>query len=479
VRFAPSPTGYLHVGGARTALFNWLFSRHEGGSFVLRIEDTDVERSTEQYERQLLEDMAWLGLKWDEGPGSGGEYGPYRQSERVGIYGEYVGKLLDGGMAYRCYCTDEELADMKEKRLAAGLPPRYDGRCRKLTDQERGRLKGEGRPESVRFAVSGDSQVKISDIIRGEVTFPEGMVGDFIISRSNGLPTYNFAAAVDDALMNITHVIRGEEHLSNTYRQVMIYEALGFGMPAFAHIPLILGSDRSKLSKRHGAPNIKEYRARGYPSEAVVNYLAFLGWSAPGGEEIMSLEELSEKFGLDRVSDSPGIFDEGKLNWVSAHHVREGGSGRYLDEALPFFPGELLDHYDREAIAGIMDILSENLPSFSKIPDEVAPFRPGTPEMDGEAAKELEGAGELLASVAGELGRCGRWDEDEIRQAVKRAGKLCGVKGRGLYMPVRAALTGVTHGPDLTSIIRIRGKEDVLASLEASLRRSPPGAEEG
>ena len=295
VRFAPSPTGHLHVGGARTALFNWLFARHERGRFILRVEDTDVERSSADLETGILEDLRWLGLVWDEGPDRGGAFGPYRQSERVAAYRDGARRLVAEGKAYPCFCTDEELERKKEARRAANLPPQYDGACRRLSETERARKRSEGRPESVRFVVPDDAGRRLDDLIRGEVAFPGGMVGDFVILRSNGLPTYNFAAATDDAAMAITHVIRGEEHLSNTLRQIMIYEAFDLAPPAFAHIPLILGPDRSKLSKRHGAPNVYDFHMRGYPAEAIVNYLAFLGWSPPGeGEILRLLEEIYE-----------------------------------------------------------------------------------------------------------------------------------------------------------------------------------------
>jgi len=379
VRFAPSPTGYLHMGGARTALFNWLFARHEGGNFILRIEDTDVARSTRELEAGLLEDLKWLGLEWDEGPDVGGEYGPYRQSERLDIYRKYVDELVSSGKAYPCFCTDEELERKRNEMLGAGKPPHYDGTCRNLTPSEIEERRREGRPESIRFRVDERASKKLHDLIRGEVNFPAGMVGDFVVLRSNGLPTYNFAATIDDYLMRITHVIRGEEHLSNTLRQLFIYEALGFETPEFAHIPLILGKDRTKLSKRHGAPNIKDFREMGYPREGIVNYLAFLGWSPSEEKEILTIDELISLFSLEDVSKSPGIFDEVKLNWVCAQHVRAGGSDRYIDEALKFFPEVFKEHYSREQLREIFEILSENLPYFGRIEVEAASFAPGPP----------------------------------------------------------------------------------------------------
>lgn len=468
VRFAPSPTGYLHLGGARTALFNWLFARHEGGTFVLRIEDTDIERSARELEDKLLEDLAWLGLTWDEGPTQGGSFAPYRQTERIAVYGEHAERLLASGVAYPCFCTEKELEQKKEERFKAGLPPQYDGACRSLTPFERERRRAEGCPESIRFAVPEASERRLPDLIRGEVVFPAGMVGDFVIIRSNGLPTYNFAAVVDDSLMQITHVIRGEEHLSNTLRQLLVYETLGLKQPLFAHIPLILGADRSKLSKRHGAPNVADFRERGYPAPAVVNYLAFLGWSVPGDREILTLDELIRDFTLERVSPSASIFDETKLNWVSAQHIR-AGADRYFEEALDYFPEDVRSAYPRERLREIFGILSENLPSFSRIEKEVAPFRPGPPEFFGDARDAIAGAGELLALFAAELGASEEWSAPAIKEIVKRVGATLGIGGKSLYMPLRAALTGTIHGPDLVRIMEIRGQEDVGESLRSAL----------
>ncbi|HUV37240.1 MAG TPA: glutamate--tRNA ligase [Patescibacteria group bacterium] len=472
VRFAPSPTGYLHMGGARTALFNWLFARHEGGRFILRIEDTDVQRSSAELEEQLLEDLHWLGLEWDEGPRRGGPRGPYRQSERAAVYRELAERLISQGDAYPCFCTDEELERKKSEMIAAGLPPQYDGTCRSLTGDERERCRRDGLPESIRFAFPEAVSMELEDTIRGHVVFPPGMVGDFIIIRSNGLPTYNFAAAVDDALMGITHVIRGEEHLSNTLRQIVVYEALGFQRPRFVHIPLILGSDRSKLSKRHGAPNIADFTRNGYPAEAIVNYLAFLGWSPGDEREILSREELIAAFTLERVSSSPSIFDLTKLNWMSSHYIRTGGVGRYFEEALSFFPGEVRERYGRGELEKMFAILSENLPSFSAIPAEVAPFMPGPPPFEGEVFGMIEGRGGLLAAFADGFARQEGWGRDELRKTIKSVGKKLAVKGKDLYMPLRIALTGSVHGPDLVSILEIRGREDVVNCIERARERA-------
>ena len=469
VRFAPSPTGRLHIGGARTALFNWLFARHEGGSFILRIEDTDLERSSGELEQGLLDDIRWLGLEWDEGPGKDGGHGPYRQSERTEIYRACVDKLVDAGRAYPCFCTEDELENKREAAKADGRPPRYDGTCRNFGEDERKQKREAGLPESVRFLVDGDEVRTVEDMARGNVEFPPDMVGDFVIMRSNGMPTYNFAVAVDDGHMGITHVIRGAEHLSNTVRQLLVYEALGMEVPRFAHIPLILGSDRSKLSKRHGAPNIEDYRKRGYPPEALVNYLVFLGWSTKGENEILSVDDLVSEFELSRVSDSPSIFDEDKLNWVSANHIRQGGAERYFEQALPFFPEPMRARYGRDELARIFDIVSENLPCFERLTAESAPFMPGPPEYDDDVLEAMSGSDGLLAALKDKFSVLSDWSEGPVKTVIKETGKETGIKGKGLYMPLRIAVTGMEHGPDLSSILVIRGREDITGSIGAAI----------
>ncbi|MDH3198718.1 MAG: glutamate--tRNA ligase, partial [Candidatus Krumholzibacteria bacterium] len=312
MRFAPSPTGYLHVGGARTAIFNWLWARHTGGAFVLRIEDTDVERSTRESEAALIEDLRWLGLDWDEGPDVGGPHAPYRQSERLDLYGAIATDLVARGLAYPCFCPEEELERKRKEALTIGLPPKYDGACRSLTSQELAAKRAAGLPEATRFRVPPD-MVVFDDVVRGAMELHTSMVGDFVLVRANGLPTYNFAAAVDDHRMGITHVIRGEEHLSNTLRQMLIYRAMGAVPPVFAHAPLILAEDRSKLSKRHGGSSVGELRAGGFVAGAVLNYLVLLGWSHPDAREVVTRDELIAAFSLERINASAAVFDRHKL----------------------------------------------------------------------------------------------------------------------------------------------------------------------
>jgi len=321
VRFAPSPTGYLHVGGARTAIFNWLFARHGKGTFVLRIEDTDAERSTGESERSLVEDLRWLGLDWDEGPEIGGPHAPYRQSERLDRYRAVADDLVARALAYPCFCTDEDLERKREAAIAAGRAQHYDGTCRNLTPEEVAARRAQEIRETVRFKVPADV-VSFDDAVRGAMDLDTDMVGDFVILRSNGLPTYNFAAACDDHDMRITHVIRGEEHLPNTLRQMLVYNALGAKPPIFAHVPLILAEDRSKLSKRHGASSVGELRAQGILPSAAVNYLVLLGWSHPKEKEVLTREEMIETFTIKRINKSAAVFDPKKLAWMNGQHLR-------------------------------------------------------------------------------------------------------------------------------------------------------------
>ncbi len=330
VRFAPSPTGWLHVGGARTALFNWLYARQHGGVFVLRIEDTDAARSTDASERGVLEDLQWLGLDADEGPGVGGAYGPYRQSERLALYREHAEAMIAAGQAYPCFCSDDSLESRRRSALAAGKPPHYDGRCRAIPPTDAAARRSAGEACSIRFTVPA-SEWTVRDLVRGDVTFPADIVGDFVILRSSGLPTYNFACVVDDHLMQITHVLRAEEHLANTPRQLMLFAARGWTPPQFAHVALILNRDRTKMSKRDGeaAVAVGDWRRAGFVPEALLGYLALLGFHPGDDRELLTREELLEAFTLDRLGSSGSVFDPDKLRWVNAHWLHHA-SGEQL-----------------------------------------------------------------------------------------------------------------------------------------------------
>src|SRR4051794_37138621 len=337
VRFAPSPTGQLHVGNARTALFNWLLARGSGGAFILRIEDTDVERSTRESEEAIVRDLRWLGLDWDEGPDVGGAHGPYRQSERLHLYQSYAQELLSADSAYYCFCSTAQLDAERQEALAAGRPARYAGTCRRLPrDQALARMEAGERP-AIRFRVPEERDVVFTDAVRGDVRFQTDVIGDPIIVRADGTPAYNFAVVVDDALMEVTHVVRGEDHISNTPRQILLYEALGFAPPVFAHLSLVMGPDHSPLSRRQGATSVAEFRAKGYLPEALVNYLALIGWSPGGGDELLPIDELARRFSLEAVGHSAGVFDEEKLAWVNRHYLKIADPRRLAELSLPYF----------------------------------------------------------------------------------------------------------------------------------------------
>ena len=337
VRYAPSPTGQLHIGGARTALFNYLFARKNNGTFIFRIEDTDQTRHVETAEAKQMEGLRWLGIEWDEGLGVGGDHGPYRQTERLDLYQTYIKQLLDQGHAYECFCTEEELARERAEQEARGETPMYSGRCRHLTSAEKERLRAEGRRPTVRFLVPKDQVIEFEDQVRGHVAFESNGIGDFIIARADGIPMYNYACVIDDHTMRITHVIRGEEHLSNTPRQLLLYQAFGWEAPQFAHISLILNQDRKKMSKRDESiiQFVEQYKELGYLPEAVVNFIALLGWSPKGENEIFSLAELEQEFSLDRISKSPAVFDTEKLAWMNNAYMKQADTERVVGLALP------------------------------------------------------------------------------------------------------------------------------------------------
>jgi nondiscriminating glutamyl-tRNA synthetase len=466
VRFAPSPTGYLHVGGARTAIFNWLFARRHGGAFVLRIEDTDVERSSRESEQSLLDDLRWLGLDWDEGPVVGGSYGPYRQSERLELYRAAADDFIARGLAYPCFCTDEMLEEKRRAALARGVNPQYDGTCRHLSAEEVERRRDAGQTAAVRFRVPVDI-VAFDDIVRGGMDLDTHMVGDFVIVRSNGLPTYNFAAAHDDHRMNISHVVRGEEHLSNTLRQMLIYHAMAADPPVFAHVPLILAEDRSKLSKRHGAASVDDLRDRGFLPAAVRNYLALLGWSHPDEKELLPVDELIAAFDIKRINKSAAIFDSRKLAWMNGQHIRMLGADELYAIAEPYLPDWLGDRYDESQRREIVALLHDHIDTLADLEEQCEIFRDDvTP--DAEAAETLasDSAGEVLRALAAALDEAADpLTADAFKAMVKDAGKSVGVKGKDLFFPVRAALTGSTHGPDLARIAGIKGRPAVLNAL--------------
>ncbi|HHY96073.1 MAG TPA: glutamate--tRNA ligase [Firmicutes bacterium] len=484
VRFAPSPTGELHIGGARTALFNWLYARQQGGKFVLRMEDTDLKRSRDELVNPMLASFRWLGIDWDEGPGVGGPYGPYFQSQRLDLYREHARRLLDTGLAYRCFCTAEELAQRRQEALAHGLPPRYDRRCRHLPPEEAERLAAEGRPYVLRLKMPLEGATTVSDLIRGEVVFEHEVLDDWVLVKSDGMPTYNFACVVDDATMGITHVIRGEEHLSNTPKQVILYRALGYGLPTFAHLPMILAPDRSKLSKRHGATAVHEYRDRGYLPEAVVNYLVTLGWSPPEGEEIMNREDMIAHFALERISKSAAIYDNEKMTWMNGQYLRALPADRLADLALPFWQQAGLVPTDVDAsvrsyLEQIMEVMRERVRTLAEVPEATRYFfRDDFPYDEKGVRKHFarSGVGDLLRAAIGRLQSLPRWDVGSLEECYRALAAEREINAGQLIHPTRLALTGRTVGPGLFELMAILGRDASLQRLQRAIAWIEAGA---
>lgn len=469
VRFAPSPTGHLHIGNVRTAILNWIFARHAAGQFVLRIEDTDAERSTEESERHILQDLRWLGLEWDEGPDTGGEYGPYRQSERLPIYARYIRQLREAGHAYDCYCTPQELESMRATALAEKRTPGYDGRCRALSREQIAAYQKEGRQPVVRLKVPA-RKICFHDLVKGEVSFPAGDLGDFVIARADGMPTYNFAVVIDDALMQISHVVRGDDHVANTPKQLAVYGMLDWTPPAFAHIPMILGPDRTRLSKRHGATSVEVYARKGYLPEAVVNYLSLLSWSSESGEEILSRERLIREFDFARVSRSPAVFDAVKLTWMNGVYIRQTPLPELVRLCRPFLEAAGYDLPDDPAtLALIVGSVQEKLEVLEDVvaatrfyfSDAIAPQSP-----EAENMLRRESTQKVFWSFVRQAELYDRMTAENFKKSMKTVGKETGVMGKDLWMPVRIALTGQQHGPELPQIVEIYGKEKCIRLLK-------------
>ncbi|HHX60938.1 MAG TPA: glutamate--tRNA ligase [Epulopiscium sp.] len=473
VRFAPSPTGHLHIGGARTALFNYLEAKNKGGTFLLRIEDTDEGRSTKESEAVIIEDLRWLGINWNEGIEVGGDHGPYRCTERPEIYKEYLGALLESGKAYKCYCTAEETEAERETQRANGEMPRYVGKCRDLSKEQIEAYEAEGRVPTIRFRVPADMDIVIHDKVRGEVVFDSNGVGDYIIAKANGTPVYNFAVSIDDHLMEITTVIRGEEHLSNTPRQVLIYQAFGWEPPKFAHVSLILGEDRSKMSKRHGSTHVDQYRNKGYLPEAIINFLALLGWSPEGEEEMFTLQELEEIFTLDRVSKNPAVFDVKKLNWINGQYIRASDLDYITKLCIPYLleAGLVTDKDVEERYDWIKMVVSAtrgNLEYLAQITEHVGIFFSETIELENDEARQvlaLEHVKVVLESFKEKVMAADHIDLEFAKAVFKEVQKDTGIKGKNLFMTVRVALTGQCHGPEMPDIIQILGKEGMVKRI--------------
>ena len=506
VRFAPSPTGQLHVGNARTALFNWLFARGSGGTFVLRIEDTDFARSTKEAEASALDDLRWLGLNWDEGPDAGGEHGPYRQSERLHIYRAHAVELMSKGQAYHCFCSEEQLEMDRYQALRNMQPPKYVGRCRNISrDEARKRIES-GEKATIRFRVpDADREIAWDDLVRGRVAFMTDVIGDFVLVRSDGIPAYNFAVVVDDALMEISHVIRGEDHISNTPRQLLLYEAIGWKPPHFGHVPNVLGADHAKLSKRHGATSIGEFRERGYLPEALANYLALIGWSPGENAELLPLPELAKRFRIEDVGKSAGVFDPEKLAWVTRHYLKAAPPERLAELASPFLerrgwirrdPGSgIRDPQVLEFLARAVSIAAHSVDRIDQVParlhflfDYSSTAALGNPAIRAEAAASRA----VIEALAGELAKSGPLtDKEAFRALAARVRERTGAKGKALFHPIRLAMTGEQEGLELdlavplieagaglqhSGIRAIFGAADRAAAFLAELEKSGSGA---
>ncbi|WP_283153204.1 glutamate--tRNA ligase [Guptibacillus hwajinpoensis] len=478
VRYAPSPTGYLHIGNARTALFNYLFARNQGGKFIIRIEDTDQSRNVEGGVENQLDYLKWLGMDWDESIDKEGEYGPYTQMERLDIYTEHTKELLNKELAYKCYCTEDELEAEREAQRARGEMPRYSGKCRHLTEDQREKLEAEGREPSIRFAVPRDKEYSFDDVVKDRVSFESNGIGDFVIVKKNGIPTYNYAVALDDHHMKISHVLRGDDHISNTPKQLMIYEAFGFEPPKFGHMTLIVNDQKKKLSKRDKSivQYIEQYHDLGFLPEALFNFVTLLGWSPKGEEELFTKEQLIEIFDPERLSTSPAVFDSQKLYWMNNQYIKQASLDRVVELTLPHlvetgrFPLEMTAE-QKEWAQELIALYQEQLHYGREIVELTELFFKQEIQYNEEAMTVLneEQIPEVMQGFLDQLKEVEEFEPAAIKSAIKATQKATGHKGKKLFMPIRVATTGETHGPELPQAIALLGREAVNARLNQVL----------
>ncbi len=482
VRIAPSPSGNLHVGTARTALFNYLYAKKVGGTFVLRIEDTDAERTSQAYIDNIFDSLKALGLNWDEGPDVGGPYGPYTQSERFDIYPKYVQELLDKGFAYECFCTPEELEAEKEEATKNKKAYVYSKKCENLTEIEKDRLRAEGRKPAIRFSVEkatkafhDSSIIHFDDLVKGDLHQDTNLIGDFVIMKSNGSPTYNFAVVIDDMLMKISHIIRGEDHISNTFKQILIYEALGAEVPRFGHLGMILAPDRSKLSKRHGATAVSEFVQKGYLTDALINFVALLGWAPSDGNEIKTVDEIAQDFRINEVSSSNSIFEYDKLNWMNGQYIKKLDIEDLKERLKPFLTKYDLTELTDEQYTHMVELTREPLTILSDITDAVSYFFGKDVEIDEETQTtvlDTETSQDVLKTFA-EQAKDWDWTDENLHEkleAFRGFYKEKGIKPKVTMWAIRAAVTGRTRGADMVGTLVILGKEKTLYRVNKAIK---------
>ncbi len=479
VRFAPSPTGYLHIGGLRTALYNYLHARQKDGKFILRIEDTDRTRYVEGAIENLIHELEWAGLSIDEGvvleegkPADRGEEGPYTQSERVeaGIYNQYIDELLEKGYAYYCFCSKERLDQVKNQQRADGMMPKYDGLCRGVSLEEAKKRVAAGEEHVIRMKLPANTDIKFNDLIKGNISINTDDMDDQVLIKSDGFPTYHFAVVVDDHLMKITHVIRGDEWLTSTPKHIFLYEAFGWDVPQYVHMPTVLNKSGKKLSKRHDDVSVADFRKMGYLAEGLINYLALIGWSPESNEEILPMEELIRQFSFDHVSKSGAIFDREKLDWVNGHYIRALAVEDLAERIKPYLveKGYIAEDIDQERLVLITSTFQESISKLSDVVEQSA-FLFEDIVITEEDAKEMakgDQVPELVEAFKEELSEIERVDQEFAKTVMKKIQKKTGIKGKNLFMPVRAILSGTVHGPELVNIIEILGKEEIIKRLD-------------
>lgn len=473
VRFAPSPTGHLHVGVARTAILNWLFARHHDGTFILRIEDTDQARSTKASEQMILDDLRWLGLDWDEGPEIGGDYGPYHQMERIDMYQRVAQELLDTGRAFRCFVSQEEIDANREKAIAEGRSSTFRSPYRDAEPSVWQAKLDAGEQPTIRIKVPDSLEgITFNDHIKGEVSFKADTIPEFVLLRANGVPSYNFSVVVDDALMKISHVIRGDDHLTNTPKQILIYQAMGWDIPEFAHTPMILGEDRTKLSKRHGSVSIGQFMEEGYLPHALVNFLSLLGWSSESEEEILSLERLIKEIDLERVSGKSAIFDRTKLNWMNGVYIRQMSDDDFVEQAKPFMEKAGYPVVDADVTRRVLLSIKDKIETLAHISDHLDVYFADELTLENEEAEAIahnEANQAIFKTFVREARKAAQLDLNAFRDIVKVVQQETGIKGKALWMPIRVGLTGQTHGPDLPLIVEVLGRDKCIARMEQAI----------